>query len=93
MRRLRPNGRKVPINARVVTKPKKKKRKKRRKNLRKYIRKPQYIMDPLQRKVMLPTCIRRITAIKFRKLCEESGLDRNMLMEDMIIDFMDKWEG
>lgn len=92
MRRLRPNGRKVPINARVITKKRKKKRKKRRKNLRKYIRKPEYIMDPLQRKVMLPTSIRRVTAIKFKKLCSDFGLDRQVLIEDMIIKFMDEWE-
>ena len=85
----------IGLNGRVI-KPKKipkKKRKKRRKNLYKYIRKPEYIMDPLQRKVMLPTSIRNITAIKFKLLCEDYGLDRHMLMEDLIIKFMDEWQG
>ena len=50
-------------------------------------------MDPLQRKVMLPTSIRNITAIKFKLLCEDYGLDRHMLMEDLIIKFMDEWQG
>ena len=42
---------------------------------------------------MLPTSIRNITAIKFKLLCEDYGLDRHMLMEDLIIKFMDEWQG